>query len=45
MLAAEEGEKEVVEALIKAGANLDATDNVRGVGRGGEEGEDGRGRV
>ena len=45
MYAAEEGYKEVVEALIKAKANLEATDKVRGVGRGGEEGEDGRGRV
>ena len=45
MLAAGRGYTEVVEALIKAGANLEATDNVRGVGRGGEGGEDGRGRV
>ena len=45
MLAAGFGNKEVVEALIKAKANLEATDNVRGVGRGGEWGEDGRGRV
>ena len=36
MIAAEEGHKEVVEALIEAKANLEATDNVRGVGRGGE---------
>ena len=36
MLAAEKGKKEVVEALIKAGANLEATTTVRGVGRGGE---------
>ena len=36
MLAAENGYKEVVEALIEAKANLEATDNVRGVGRGGE---------
>ena len=43
MLAAERGYKEVVEALIEAKANLEATDNVRGVGRG--EGEDGGGRV
>ena len=46
MLAAEKGKKEVVEALIEAKANLEATDNVRGVGRGwegermGEEGCD-----
>ena len=39
MIAAMNGEKEVVEALIKAGANLEATDTkVCGVGRGGEEG-------
>ena len=36
MIAAQNGKKEVVEALIKAGANLDATSKVRGVGRGGE---------
>ena len=36
MYAAGRGYKEVVEALIKAGANLDATNKVRGVGRGGE---------
>ena len=30
------GNKEVVEALIEAKANLEATNNVRGVGRGGE---------
>ena len=45
MFAAEKGHKEVVEALIKANANLEATDNrVRGVGRGGEgerKGEEG----
>ena len=40
-----EGHKEVAEALIKAGANLEATNVVRGVGTGGEGGEDGRGRV
>ena len=45
MLAARNGHKEVVEALMKAKANLEATDNVRGVGRGGEGGEDGGGRV
>ena len=36
MFAAREGNKEVVEALIQAKANLEATDKVRGVGRGGE---------
>ena len=36
MIAAEEGYTEVAEALIEAKANLEATDNVRGVGRGGE---------
>ena len=41
MYAAEKGRNEVVEALIKAKANLEATNNVRGVGRGGEGGEDG----
>ena len=41
MLAARDGHKEVVEALINAKANLEATSNVRGVGRGGEGGEDG----
>ena len=45
MWAAMKGKKEVVEALIEAKANLEATDEVRGVGRGGEGGEDGRGRV
>ena len=45
MWAAREGKKEVVEALIEAKANLEAADKVRGVGRGGEGGEDGRGRV
>ena len=45
MNAALNGYKEVVEALIEAKANLEATTNVRGVGRGGEGGEDGRGRV
>ena len=45
MLAALNREKEMVEALIKGKANLEATDKVRGVGRGGEGGEDGRGRV
>ena len=40
MIAARKGKKEVVEALIKAKANLEATDEVRGVGWGGE-GEDG----
>ena len=38
MIAALNGNKEVVEALIEAKANVDVTDNVRGVGRGGEEG-------
>ena len=37
--------KEVVEVLINAKANLEATDKVRGVGRGRGGGEDGRGRV
>ena len=36
MWAAEKGHKEMAKALIKAKANLEATDNVRGVGRGGE---------
>ena len=36
MIAARDGHKEVVEALIEAKANLEATENVRGVGRGGE---------
>ena len=38
MLAALNGHKEVVEALINAKANVEATENVRGVrvGRGGE---------
>ena len=45
MWAAEYGKKEVVEALIEAKANLEATNKVRGVGRGGEGGEDGGGRV
>ena len=44
MIAARYGKKEVVEALINAKANLEATDTkVCGVGRGG--GKDGRGRV
>ena len=43
MYAAEKGHKEVVEALIKAKAILDATNKVHGEGRGG--GEDGGGRV
>ena len=44
MLAALNGKKEVVEALIEAKANLEATNEVRGVGRGGEgerKGEEG----
>ena len=45
MYAAQAGKKEVVEALINAKANLEATDYVRGVGRGVKGGEDGRGRV
>ena len=45
MFAARSGHKEVVEALIKAKANLDAANKVRDVGRGGEGGEDGGGRV
>ena len=45
MYAARSGLKEVVEALLEAKANLEATDNVRGVGRGGEGEEDGGGRV
>ena len=40
MIAAVEGKKEVVEALINAKANIEATNIVRGVERGGE----GRGR-
>ena len=47
MFAAEEGHKEVVEALINAKANIEATTPVRGVGRGGEgerKGEEGRDR-
>ena len=43
MMAAMNGKKEVVEALIKAKANVEATDNVRGVGRRGKE--EGGGRV
>ena len=38
MYAAEKGRKEVVEALIEAKVNLDATDYVRDVERGGEGG-------
>ena len=45
MIAALNGHKEVVEALINAKANLEATDEVRGVGRGGEWREDGGGGV
>ena len=45
MFAARNGNKEVVEALVKGKANLEATNQVRGVERGGEGGEDGRGRV
>ena len=44
MEAAVYGKKEVVEALINAKANLEATNRVRGVGRGGEgerKGEEG----
>ena len=36
MWAAEKGHKEMAKALIKAKANLEATNKVRGVGRGGE---------
>ena len=36
MYAAEKGHTEVVEALINAKANIEATSNVRVVGRGGE---------
>ena len=36
--AAEKGHTEVAEALIKAKANIDAQDKVRGVGRGREGG-------
>ena len=42
MRAALKGKKEVVEALIEAKANLEAADEVRGVGRGGEGGVRGR---
>ena len=38
MKAVDGGQTEIVEALIKAKANLDATDKVRGVGRGREGG-------